>query len=51
MELLPTPVPDVPLTFAELRVMELHYAENADIKHLVDEAMKRRLTDVKGQTV
>jgi hypothetical protein len=51
MELLPKPGPDLPLTFAELRVLELRYAENADIKHLVDEAMKRRLADVKGQTV
>lgn len=48
MELLPTPVPDVPLTFAELRLIELRYADNAEIKRLVDEAMKRRLADVKG---
>jgi hypothetical protein len=51
MELLPKPGPDLPLTFAELRVMELRYADHAEIKCLVAEAMKRRVADVQGKTV
>ena len=51
MELLPKPGPDVLLTFAELRVRELRYADNAAIKGLVDQAMKRRVADVQGKTV
>jgi hypothetical protein len=51
MELLPKPGNDLPLTFAELRVMELRYADNAQIKRLVDEAMTRRVADVQGKTV
>ena len=33
------PVDSRPLTFAELRVMALRYADNAQIKLLVDGAM------------
>jgi hypothetical protein len=51
MELLPKPGPDGPLTLMELRVMEIQYAQNVEIKSLVDEAMKRRLADVQGKTV
>ncbi len=51
MELLPEPGPDLPLTFAELRVMSLKYVDNTAIKGLVDEAMMRRVTDVQRKTV
>lgn len=51
MELLPEPGPDLPLTMKELRIMELQYAQNVEIKGLVDEAMKRRLADVQETTV
>lgn len=51
MDLLPKPGPDLPLTMKELRIMELQYAQNVEIKGLVDEAMKRRLADVQETTV
>ncbi len=51
MELLPKPDPDRPLTLTELRIMELQYVQNVDIKILVDEAMNRRLADVQGKTL
>ena len=51
MELLPKPDTDRPLTLMELRMMELQYAQNTEIKGLVDEAMNRRLSDVQGTTV
>ena len=40
------PVDSRPLTFADLRLMAVRYANNAEIKLLVDRAMKRRLTEV-----
>ena len=51
MELPSKPGPDRPLTLMELRIMEIQYAQNVEIKSLVDEAMKRRLADVQGQTI
>ena len=40
-----TPPADArPLTFADLREMAVRYVNNAEIKLLVDEAIKRRLS-------
>lgn len=51
MELLPKPGPDLPLTIKELRLMELQYAQNVEIKGLVDDAVKRRVAEVQGKTI